>query len=72
VERVRDALHATATSVRENLQIKYVAHSIPSAVASTCDYVSQLEEVRRLVSGALGQKSDALVYQSRSGAPGQP
>src|ERR1700686_5249277 len=41
-------------------------------MASTCDYVSQLEEVRRLVSGALGQRSDALVYQSRSRAPGQP
>lgn len=72
VERVRDALHATATSVCENVQIIYVAHSIPSAMAGTCDYVSQLEEVRRLVSGALRQKSDALVYQSRSGAPGQP
>jgi ferrochelatase len=72
VGRVRDALHTTAASVRENVQIIYVAHSIPSAMASTCDYVSQLEEVRRLVSGALGQTSDALVYQSRSGAPGQP
>jgi ferrochelatase len=72
VGRVGDALHTTAASVRENVQIIYVAHSIPSAMASTCDYVSQLEEVRRLVSGALGQTSDALVYQSRSGAPGQP
>jgi ferrochelatase len=34
--------------------------------------VKQLEEVRRLVSEALGQKNHALVYQSRSGAPGQP
>ena len=72
MERVRDALHATAMSVRGNVQIIYVAHSIPSAMASTCDYVSQLEEVRRLVSGGLGQRSDALVYQSRSGAAGQP
>jgi ferrochelatase len=46
-------------------------------MANTSDYVRQLEEVRRLVSEALGhqnnaQKNDALVYQSRSGAPGQP
>ncbi|HKS75594.1 MAG TPA: ferrochelatase, partial [Terriglobales bacterium] len=31
-----------------------------------------LEEVRRLSSAALGITNDALVYQSRSGAPGQP
>src|SRR5437763_3079624 len=41
-------------------------------MTNTSDYVKQLEEVRRLVSGALGHQNDALVYQSRSGAPGQP
>jgi len=41
-------------------------------MASTSDYVTQLQEVRRLVSAELGQTKDALVYQSRSGAPGQP
>jgi ferrochelatase len=41
-------------------------------MANTSDYVKQLEEVRRLVSQALAEKNDALVYQSRSGAPGQP
>jgi ferrochelatase len=42
-------------------------------MADTSDYAKQLEEVRRLVSGALGHNNnDALVYQSRSGAPGQP
>ena len=41
-------------------------------MASTSDYVQQLQEVRRLVSGRLGTSNDALVYQSRSGAPGQP
>jgi ferrochelatase len=42
------------------------------SMASTSDYVKQLEEVRRLASQALGINNDALVYQSRSGAPGQP
>jgi protoporphyrin/coproporphyrin ferrochelatase len=72
VERVRDALDEIPSEAQDNVQIVYVAHSIPISMASTCDYVAQLEEVRRLVSEALGQKHDALVYQSRSGAPGQP
>jgi ferrochelatase len=77
VERVRDALHDIPEDARGNVQIVYTAHSISVSMANSCDYVKQVEEVRRLVSGALGhqndaQKSDALVYQSRSGAPGQP
>jgi ferrochelatase len=72
VERVRDALEAIPTSARRNLQVVYTAHSIPVSMANTCDYVRQLEEVRRLVSFALGLGNDALVYQSRSGAPSQP
>jgi ferrochelatase len=54
------------------VQIVYVAHSVPIAMATTSDYVQQLQEVRRLVSGRLETSNDALVYQSRSGAPGQP
>jgi ferrochelatase len=72
VERVRDALQAVPGEARGNVQIVYTAHSIPVSMASASDYVKQLQEVRRLVSEALGQKNDALVYQSRSGTPGQP
>jgi ferrochelatase len=72
VERVRDAIRAVPPDARKNVQIVYTAHSIPVSMANTSDYVTQLEEVRRLVSGALGQDNDALVYQSRSGTPGQP
>jgi ferrochelatase len=72
VERVRDALEAVPADARENAQIVYLAHSIPVSMANTSDYVKQLEEVRRLVSEALGHKNDVLVYQSRSGSPGQP
>ena len=71
VERVRDASQAIPADARRNEQIIYTAHSIPVSMANTSDYVRQLEEVRRLVSGALGCKNDVLVYQSRSGAPGQ-
>ena len=71
-ERLRDALSEIPADARERIQIVYVAHSIPVAMASTCDYVRQLEEVKKLVSARLGITNDALVYQSRSGAPGQP
>lgn len=72
VERVQDALQAVPSRVGQNVQIVYVAHSIPVSMADSSDYVRQLEEVRRLVSSALGHRNDALVYQSRSGAPGNP
>jgi ferrochelatase len=71
-ERLRDALREVPASVRQNVQIVYTAHSIPLSMANTSDYARQLEEVRKLVSGRLGVANDALVYQSRSGAPGQP
>jgi protoporphyrin/coproporphyrin ferrochelatase len=71
-ERLRDALRELPAEARHNTQIVYVAHSIPISMANSCDYVLQLEEVRKLVSARLGITNDALVYQSRSGAPGQP
>ena len=71
-DRLRDALRLLPTSARENVQIVYVAHSVPLSMANTSDYVRQLEEVRKLVSARLGATNDVLVYQSRSGAPGQP
>jgi len=83
-ERIKDAISELRdTSLRSgadeasaptqaNLQVVYVAHSVPMSMATTSDYVKQLEEVRRLSSAALGIRNDALVYQSRSGAPGQP
>jgi protoporphyrin/coproporphyrin ferrochelatase len=72
IERVGDALRAVPAGAKQNVQIVYTAHSIPLSMADTSDYVKQLEEVRQLVSGALKQPNDVLVYQSRSGAPGQP
>jgi ferrochelatase len=71
-ERRRDALQEIPAEARQNVQIVYIAHSISVSMANTCDYVHQLEEVRKLVAARLGVGNDALVYQSRSGAPGQP
>jgi len=71
-DRLKDALAQIPANARQNVQIVYVAHSVPMSMANTSDYVKQLEEVRRLVSQAVGVTNDVLVYQSRSGAPGQP
>jgi ferrochelatase len=70
--RLQDALREVPLGARQNVQVVYIAHSIPISMANTCDYVRQLEEVRKLVSSRIGITNDALVYQSRSGAPGQP
>jgi ferrochelatase len=71
-DRLRDALRELPADARQNVQIVYVAHSIPISMANTCDYVRQLEEVTKLVSERLGTSNHALVYQSRSGSPRQP
>jgi protoporphyrin/coproporphyrin ferrochelatase len=71
-ERLRDGLAPIPADARGNVQLVYVAHSVPIAMANTSDYVVQLEEVRKLTSDRLGMNNHVLVYQSRSGAPGQP
>ncbi|MGH9470602.1 MAG: ferrochelatase, partial [Terriglobia bacterium] len=50
----------------------YTAHSIPVEMARNCRYVEQLRGTCRKISAALGRADDPLVYQSRSGRPGQP
>jgi ferrochelatase len=49
----------------------YTAHSIPVSMAAASPYVGQLEEACALVSERVGQRG-VLVFQSRSGPPGQP
>jgi ferrochelatase len=71
-DRLRAALAQVPAGANSNVQIVYVAHSVPLSMASTSDYVRQLEDVRKLASSGVGITNDVLVYQSRSGAPGQP
>jgi ferrochelatase len=71
-ENVQTALHRLPASVRDRAQVIYTAHSIPVSMAQNSKYVTQLEESCRLISGALGRAGDTLMYQSRSGPPGQP
>ena len=67
-------LEATGNAVSH---LAFTAHSIPMSMAATSDYVAQLGEAQRLiterVSARTGRTFPAeLVFQSRSGAPGQP
>ncbi|MGA2878557.1 MAG: ferrochelatase [Bryobacteraceae bacterium] len=70
-------IEAQAEEVRSALggrpaQIIFTAHSIPLSMAETSDYQKQLQESCRLVAESVNVKDWRLVYQSRSGPPGQP
>jgi ferrochelatase len=75
IEAEMDCVRAALDQVpddRRPAQLLYTAHSVPLAMAEASDYVAQLNEACRLVSEGLGLESWRLVYQSRSGPPGQP
>jgi protoporphyrin/coproporphyrin ferrochelatase len=57
---------------RRHTRVIFTAHSIPTSMASASRYVEQLRESARLVAEQVGSTDWALVYQSRSGRPGDP
>lgn len=65
------ALEASA-NVPAGSRLVFTAHSIPTSMASGCDYEAQLKEAARLVTEKLGETEFDLVYQSRSGPPSVP
>lgn len=71
-QRILEAWADWTPAEREEAALVFTAHSIPLSMAQTCDYEKQLRETCRLVAEALGKREYQLVYQSRSGAPGQP
>lgn len=58
--------------MRDGAVTLFTAHSIPGGMAAGCDYEAQLLESSRLTAEAAGIQRWQLVYQSRSGPPGQP
>jgi protoporphyrin/coproporphyrin ferrochelatase len=50
----------------------FTAHSVPVSMAQASPYVAQLERACAAVARGVGKGEWKLVYQSRSGAPGQP
>jgi ferrochelatase len=73
VEPLADGLRAARAQAGPDAPVLMTAHSIPCAMAATCDYEGQLAETARLVATLAGETPDrwSLVYQSRSG-PQQP
>lgn len=65
-ERVRDAIAQLPQA-----RLVFTAHSVPLAMANASPYVAQLERAAARVAANVGREW-TLVYQSRSGPPGQP
>ena len=72
IESVTDAATSVGGVDDPGLRVLFTAHSIPESMASTSDYVAQLQEASRLVAEGAGVENWSLVYQSRSGPPQVP
>jgi protoporphyrin/coproporphyrin ferrochelatase len=71
-ENVKAAFDRVPEPRRGAARLVFTAHSIPRALAATCEYEAELRETAGLVAFALGRPPWSLVYQSRSGPPSQP
>ena len=69
---VRAAIMRLPEPVRATTRLVFTAHSIPTTMAASSRYQEQLRESARLVAAEVGVNDWALVYQSRSGRPGDP
>ncbi len=71
-DRVREALARLGKGAGPTQRTVFTAHSIPTAMADSCQYVAQLREASALVSDRSGAEKWELAFQSRSGPPSQP
>ena len=69
---VRAALTGLPAGLHGAARLVFTAHSIPMPMAESSRYREQLLESSRLVAEQAGMSDWALVYQSRSGRPGDP
>jgi ferrochelatase len=72
IDNVRAALAQIPEQRRAAAEIAFTAHSIPLSMAVGCAYQSQLLETCHLIAAELEHERWRLVFQSRSGPPGQP
>jgi ferrochelatase len=76
IEKVREAIAQFPPEVdearRQSALLYFTAHSIPRSMADSSPYLEQLTEACRGVAEGLGRSHYRMVYQSRSGPPGQP
>jgi len=69
---VREAMARLPEPLRGGARLVFTAHSIPMPMAEQSRYREQLQTSSRLVAEEVGVRDWALVYQSRSGRPGDP
>ena len=69
---VRDAIARLPEHVRSTARLICTAHSIPVQMAAVSRYEEQLRRSAQLVAGTVGMPDWTVVYQSRSGRPGDP
>jgi len=68
LEAMTDRVHAALKELPHG-RLVFTAHSVPVSMAESSPYVRELEQACAAVAGNAAWK---LVYQSRSGPPGQP
>jgi protoporphyrin/coproporphyrin ferrochelatase len=69
---VREAVARLPEHLRSRARLVCTAHSIPVQMAALSRYEDQLRESARLVAEQTGVRDWTVVYQSRSGRPGDP
>ncbi|MBS2003642.1 MAG: ferrochelatase [Cyanobacteria bacterium SZAS LIN-5] len=70
-DRLKNALQHFGDE-HSNVHVAFTAHSVPTSMATTSDYVEQLTETAELIAGNLNLKDWKLCFQSRSGPATQP
>jgi ferrochelatase len=73
IEPLTEALDAARRRVGPDAPVLFSAHSIPTSMAASCGYERQLRDTAELVASRADRPPPtwSLVYQSRSGPPGQ-
>jgi protoporphyrin/coproporphyrin ferrochelatase len=73
-DHVRRAFARLPAGTRERARLVFTAHSIPASMAAQYPYEQQLRESAALIADAVFHDDPrwALVFQSRSGRPGDP
>jgi len=71
-DHVRQAYARLPLDLGDRARLVFTAHSIPASMAAQYPYEHQLRESASLIARSAGRTQWALVYQSRSGRPGDP
>jgi len=71
-DHIRRAIDRLPADRRDRARLVFTAHSIPIAMAKEYPYEENLHASAALIAAKAGRSDWALVYQSRSGRPGDP